>query len=118
MDKKEYHKINVGLYLFPENKIIEDGKLSFDIEFMNRLQDYLYVFRSAFTKPITETIGEDWAINFIQVDLYNVHFFVDIYIDNPDHFTAIKNIVNKRLQKDFKCDYFLRGNVEAYIGNQ
>lgn len=115
---KEYYKINIGLYLFHDNKKIKDGELTFDIHFMEKLDDYKYVFREKLTDIITATVGEDWAINFIQTDMLTAHFFVDIYLDNPEHFNVIRRLVSEGVGEDFRLDYFLRGNVNAYIGNR
>lgn len=85
-------------------------------EFREKLKDYELYFGNKLLEPISNIVGlEGWAINFIQVSAYSNHFFVDIYVDNPEWFLPIKNLCESYIDKEFKISFFHRGTVEMYL---
>lgn len=116
-EKREYRRINCGIFLNPEEHKIVDNTMVFHPEFINRYNDYKAWFVETFEQLLTDTFGEDgWAVNFIQVTQHEPSFFADFYLDAGIEYHKIANTVSNILTvKQIRCTPFLRGTIADYI---
>ena len=114
-----YRRINGGVFKFHEYTKFVDGVFKWNPYFVEHIQEHTLMFKEMFQDRIIGEIGDTgWAIYFTQYVPEQVSYFVDIYVDNPEHFEKIVGVIRRYVHKDFLFTYQLRGNVAAYIGNQ
>jgi hypothetical protein len=110
------NRINVGLFLNPEESIRMNGNLQFHSEFMSRLQDYNKTFNEIFADYIEPHVVSEWGVYFPQISIEQALFFCDIYCDDFQEYENIKTLVQNKMPVHITIQsYYYKGNFAAYL---
>lgn len=120
MEQNDYLRINAGVWMqtTDEGLKYQDGKIEWNPLFIERVKEWQTYFHELLFQKIVNKIGENgWAIFFNRYPSLEMKMLVDIYVNNPEYFPIIVGIVKEEVPKDFIMQFYQKGNIADYIGN-
>ncbi len=113
-----YRRINAGVFLFFEYiKYRGTEKPEWNPYYLEHIADCNALFKDLYEDKIVAAIGEtDWAINFVQYSQHNPTWMVDIYINEPEHYKVIGDLISNKVPKDMTFKYYYRGTIGDLLG--
>lgn len=120
LQQNDYLRINAGVWMqtTEEGLKYKDGKIEWSPLFIERVKEWQTYFHELLFQKIVNKIGENgWAIFFNRYPSLEMKMLVDIYVNNPEYFTIIVEVVKEDVPKDFVMQFYQKENIADYIGN-
>lgn len=114
-----YRRVNAGVMKEENYTTLKDGKAVHNPYFVDHVEDAIKMFQDLYQDRIIGEIGDEgWAVHFTQSNQVTVSYMVDIYLDNPDNFYSVVNVIKKWQPDNFNFEFYHKGDISTYKNNK